>query len=300
VSRSDVEEPHFPHPIFAGGSARSGTHAVGRLLGSHPRYHLLEGEVRLHSSPGGLTDLLSGKTNLDSFCERILNGDWWQRGLWGQHGLRKLVDRDALVAAIEAFRAGYGGAPWEAGRRLVHAILDPVAEGVGKPAWVEVSGWNISQGPALAKLFPRARFIHTVRDGRAVVAAILRHRPMTDDRAAAFRHWVERVRLSYAGIEKMPAGTIETISLEELAAFDREGAFERLVRLLELDDPKPMREYFERKISAERAHVGAWRERIAPADVRWLDRRYRRILRRLRNEGIDWIPEPGRESRRRV
>jgi hypothetical protein len=53
-----------------------------------------------------------------------------------------------------------------------------------------------------------------------------------------------------------------------------------------------MREYFDREISAERAHVGAWRQRMAPADARRVDRRYRRVLRKLQREGVDWAPAP--------
>jgi len=65
-----------------------------------------------------------------------------------------------------------------------------------------------------------------------------------------------------------------------------------VVEFLEITDRAPMREYFEREISAERAHVGAWRQRMAPADVRRVDRRYRRVVRRLRREGVDWAPAP--------
>ena len=290
--KSDI--PDFPHPIFVGGSARSGSHAMGRLLESHPRYHLLDVEARLHCSRGGLADLLKGETDLDAFCERTMT-EWWRRGLRHNRGLRTIVDRPTLVTALDEFRAGYDDDPWAAGRRLIHAVLDPSAERAGRPTWVDLSGSNIRQGPVLAKLFPEARFIHMVRDGRAVAAALLRKRLATDDRATAFRHWVKRIRRSHVGIGQMPRERIETILLEDLSAHDREGSFERLVRLLELDDPAPMREYFDREISPERAHVGAWRERIAPDDVRWLDRQYRRTVRRLHGEGIDWIPDPARE-----
>jgi hypothetical protein len=117
---------------------------------------------------------------------------------------------------------------------------------------------------------------------------------MTDDLKQAFAHWVMRVRRSDAALRQMPPGSALTIYLDDLTAHDRDNTFERLVSYLELDDPGPMREYFDATISPERAHVGAWRERMAPADARWVDRRYRRQVRRLRREGIDWVPEPGR------
>ena len=286
-----LPKPDFPHPIFVGGSARSGSHAIGRLLESHPRYHLVEVEARFHSARGGLTDLLEGRTDMDAFCERALT-EWWRRGLRHNRGLRTILGRKALEQALDEFRGSFEEDPWEAGRRMVHAILDPGAEEAGKPAWVDLTGGNVRSAPTLAKLFPRARFIHMVRDGRAVTAALLRKRLGTDDRDQALRHWVKRVRMAHEAIDRVPPEMIETFLLENLTAFDRERSFERLVRLLDLDDPAPMREYFDREISAERAHVGAWRERIAPADVRWVDRRYRRMIRRLHREGIDWVPDP--------
>ena len=287
-----MSERPFGEPVFVGGSARSGTHAIGRLLNSDPRYHMIDVEARFHCGTGGLTDVLNGTTGLDVYCERVL-GEWWRRGLRQHRGLHVIIERDELEAAIERLRSGFADDPWGSARRFVRDVLDPTAERAGKPAWVDLSGSNIRQAPTLKKLFPRARFIHMVRDGRAVTAAILRKRDMTDDLEQAFGHWVMRVRRSEAALRQMPDGAVLTIFLDDLTAHDRDRQFQRLVDYLELDDPKPMRDYFDATISSERAHVGAWRDRMAPADARWVDRRYRRLVRRLRREGIDWVPEPG-------
>lgn len=286
-----LPEPDFPAPIFVGGSARSGTHAIGRMLDADPRYHMTRVEARFHCATGGLADLLNGLTDIDSYCERVL-GQWWRRGLQQHRGLMVVIERDEIERAIARFRERFPTEPWDAGRELVRAVLDPGAERAGKPAWVDLSGSNIRQAPTLLKLFPRSRFIHMVRDGRAVTAAILRKRDMTDDLRQAFGHWAMRVRRSDAALRQMPPGAVLTIYLDDLTAHDREGSFQRLIDHLEIDDPSHLREYFESTISSERAHVGAWRQRIAPADARWVDRHYRRLLRRLRREGIDWIPDP--------
>jgi hypothetical protein len=280
-----------PRPIFVGGSARSGTHAVGRLLDAHPRYHLIEVEARFHSARGGLCDVLEGRTTPDAFVERCL-GEGWRHGVRRRHGLRQITNRRALKTALQRFRERFDDDRWEAGRRLVHDVLDPSAERAGKPRWVDVTGQNIQSAPTLHRLLPEARFIHMVRDGRAATAAILRKRGMTDDLPQAFKHWVKRVRRSHAAIRRLPEGVVLTIMLDDLAAHDRDGTYARLVRFLELEDDGPMREYFEREISAERAHVGTWDERIAPADARWVDRRYRRVVRRQHPNGITWIPDP--------
>ena len=284
----------FPEPVFVGGSARSGSHAIGGLVGAHPRYHLVW-ESRFHCAGGGLTDLLAGETDLDAFCERLL-GFWWQRGLKSDAGLHRVIDRPALEQAVAGFRSGFDRDPLEAARELVRSVLDPCAARAGKESWVDISGPNLPNAAVLVQLFPNARFINMVRDGRAVTAAILRKRDMSDDREQAFDHWLRRIERSHTALDALPAGSALTVSLEDLAANDREATFDRVVRFLEVEDPTEMRDYFDNEIRAERAHIGEWRERVAPADARWIDRRYRRELRRLRREGVTWIPTPERSA----
>jgi Sulfotransferase family len=284
----------FPDPVFVGGSARSGTHAIGRLIGADPRYHLV-GESRFHCAGGGLPDLLGGATSMDAFCERVL-GFWWQRGLNRGAGLHRVIDRADLEQAIASFRGEFDRDPEEAARHLVRAVLDQDAARAGKPSWVDISGPNVPNAPVLHRLLPGARFINMVRDGRAVTAAILRKRDMSDDREQAFEHWLRRVERSHAALAALPAGSALTVSLEDFAVHEREATFERLMSFLEVEDPAPMRKYFDEKILPERARVGQWRQRVAPADARWIDRRYRRELRRLRREGVAWIPSPERSA----
>jgi hypothetical protein len=281
----------FPEPVFIGGSARSGTHAMGRLVAAHPRYHRIRVEARFHASNRGLPDLLADRVRIDQFLETC-RGHWWKRGLRQGRGLQVVADRDQLESALAEFEATFDDDPWEASRRLVRAVLDPAAEREGKPSWAEVTGSNIQSAPTLHRLFPRAKFINMVRDGRAVAAGILRKTDMTDDPMRALRHWEQRIRSADAAIRALPEGAVLVMPLDDLAARDREGSYRRLVGFLEMDDDAPMRRYFDRKISPEAAHVGRWRQRIPPPDARRIDRRYRRLVRRLHREGISWVPAP--------
>lgn len=289
-------ELDFPHPILIGGFGRSGTHAIGPLVGADPRYHLVETELRFHAVPGGLPDLLEGRIGLEQFVGAIWEQHWLRGGRRPQ-GLHRVIERGDLEAALERFRAELADDRWVAGRRLVEAIAGPLARRAGKPAWVELTGRCVIFAPTLLRVFPRARFINIVRDGRAVVGGQLRKIDMPDDPDVVLGRWERMIRASDAGIRAAPPGAVLQINLDDLVHADRERTFQRVVDFLELDDPGPMRAYFDSRISAERAHVGRWRERMPPPDARRVDRRYRRIVRRLRREGIDWVPEP--ESRRR-
>ena len=294
----------FPGPVFIGGSARAGTHATGRLVAAHPRYHLIPVEVRFHAARGGLPDLLAGEVGPDEFAERC-RGYWWRSGLRRLRGDEE-GDRAWLDAALERFRAAYDREPAGACRELVQAVLDPEAERHGKPSWTEVTGPNIAAAPALLRLLPRARFINMVRDGRAVVASMLKKQGMTDDPLRALEIWERRVRHADAAMRRVTPGAALVLSLDDLVAFDREGTFRRLVEFLEVEDDASMRSHFEQHVSADRAHVGRWRERMAPPDARRVDRHYRRVIRDLRRDGIGWAPEPEprmarlRSARRRL
>jgi hypothetical protein len=280
----------FPRPVFVGGVGRSGTHVLGRLLDRHPRYHWIRTEVRFHASKGGLPDLCDGRVTMDEFLAD-LRGRWYRRGANQRQGLQRVVDRGEFEAAVEEFEDAFAAGPEIASGRLIRRLLDPAAKRAGKPAWVEITGQVVERGPFLQRLFPEARFINMVRDGRAVVAGTLKKVDLTDDPMIALAKWEQMVRDADLAIRAMP-GRVLTVYLDDLTAHRRDETFDRVVDFLEIDDPGPMREYFDREISAERAHVGAWRDRMAPADARRVDRRYRRLVRRLRRQGVAWAPEP--------
>jgi Sulfotransferase family len=285
-------EETFPGPILIGGSARSGTHAMGRLLDAHPRYHLIGTEARFHSSPTGLPDLLSGDISLDGFLKRC-RGIWWRRGFKNRNGMVRIIDEERFEAALSAFEQSFpDDDPWGAARTLVADLLERTAALAGKPSFAEVSGSNITNAPTVARLLPRARFINMLRDGRAVAAGHLHKRSLTDDPMRALQHWEKRVRAAHAAIRRLPPERVLTVELDDLAARDRDATYARVVDLLELEDDAPMRAYFEASISPEGAHFGRWRERMAPPDARRVDRRYRRLVRELRRDGITWVREP--------
>ncbi len=284
-------ELDFPHPIFVGGVGRSGTHVMARLIGSGTRYHRVRTEARFHAWDGGLPDLVAGRTTLAEFGERM-RGHWWQRGANQRQGLQRICGRDVFDSALERFEGSFAADVQGASRELIETLLGHEARERGKPAWVEATGGTVEHAVFLRELFPRARFINMVRDGRAVVAGTLKKVNLTDEPGRALDRWEGMVLAAQRSSAELPDGVLTSVFLEELAAHDREGSFARLVAFLELDDPAPMREFFDREISAERAHIGAWRERMAPADARRVNRRYRRLVRRLRRQGLTWVPSP--------
>src|SRR4029077_3166171 len=65
-----------PPPIFVGGTGRSGTTILGRLLGRHHEYTVIPVEARFHCSPDGLPGVLTGTVTPEGFARKVLE-EWY-------------------------------------------------------------------------------------------------------------------------------------------------------------------------------------------------------------------------------
>jgi hypothetical protein len=296
------------HLVFVGGTGRSGTHVLARLLGHHSRYRDVEIEVRFHCNPRGFPDLLAGRVTLPDFV-RKLKRFWWHRIKAGEpfpallprlplgreeRGLYKIVPRERFDVAVAAFEASYPGDPPAACRRLFYDLLGPLAAQAGKPGLVEMSSDNVAQAPALLEIFLEARFVHAVRDGRDAGASKVSKRQKPHhprDGVEGIAWWAERLRRIDEAARRIPPDRLLVVSLDELAYGDREGAYRRLLGFLELEDEPGIREYFEREVTAENAHRDRWRNGLSPEAQEELRRHYERELERLAGDGVHCAPE---------
>lgn len=281
---------------------------LARLLGRHSRYRNVEIEARFHCNPRGFPDLLAGRVTLGEFV-RKLRKFWWHRIKAGEpfpallpslplgreeRGLYKIVPRERFDAAVGGFEASYAADPVGSCRNLFDALLGPLAIEAGKPGLVEMSSDNVARAPALVRIFPEAKLIHAVRDGRDAGASKVakRQRPHHPrDAVQGIEWWEGRLRRVDAGVREIPAGRVHAVSLDELAYGDREGAYARLLDFLELEDEARMRDYFDRHVNAENAHRDRWRDGLSPAAQEQLRLHYERTLERLLGDGVHCAAE---------
>ena len=63
LEHADDAEVFDPPPLlFVGGTGRSGTHVVAKILNNHSHYRKVPNEARFHTDPGGIPDVLAGRT----------------------------------------------------------------------------------------------------------------------------------------------------------------------------------------------------------------------------------------------
>lgn len=279
--------------VFIGGTGRSGTHALAQLLGRHSRYADVPIEARFHCNKRGMPDLLEGRITLRGYLDKV-RGFWWHRvRVDGQpRGLYNLLRQSEFDAALERFEAAFADDPVGACRLLYLDLLWPLAERRGKPGLVEMSSHNVREAQTIRRLFPQARIIHALRDGRDSASSVTSKTWGPRSIGAAIGWWADRLRAIEAGVRgsedgaefSVPADRFRVVLLDDLVGHEREATYTGLLSFLGIEDETGIRDFFEREMTPSRAHVGRWRTELHTPGRLWVQRRYERTVGALERE----------------
>jgi hypothetical protein len=291
--RPPQRRPQVTPVIFVGGTGRSGTHIVARLLGRHGKITLIPVECRFHVEDRGFPGLLAGTTTKEQFLRR-LRGFWWKGFQTNRmRGLYRFVPRDRFDAAADRFDAGFDSEPELACRNLFFDLLFPEATDVGASGIIEQSCETISQAPTLVRLFPEASFIHAVRDGRDASASRVAQTkglipPRT--RAAGLEWWERRLREMDAGSRAIPEDRLLEVSLDELLSEGGREDLERIMGMAGISAGRQVRKFFRNKMSSAESNAERWRSGLRERSRERVDRLYAEALDRLEADGIRTAP----------
>ena len=288
-------------PYFTGGTGRSGTTIIAKLLHRHPA---LAGtrplESRFLTDRFGLCDLVEAKPwllrlvahlpyrmRLELF-ERRLRGQWFRRtaGNGKVVGLHQGIDEATLTCALDGFRKCFRIDPEAASARLTHELLDPPARAAGKPRWIETTPDNAARAGALLQIFPDLRLVHMIRDGRDVAASVAARYWGPDDINDALDWWGKRMLLGGRGVAKLPPHQLLTIQLEDLVLRRREETLHKILAFLDLEPVDPVIQFHAKMMRPEHAHLSRWTSAMDTSARTQFDRRYEAILQRLTRAGV--------------
>lgn len=202
-------------PVFVGGCDRSGTTLLGSMLGacrgavctpeSHFKFSALTGQDVAGDGDGGDPAALEGAV-------RHILGHWrfrlWETDLEPDElprGARSYSD--LLRWLVREYASRHGAGPVE--------------------TWVDHTPSNLRFGLVLSDLFPAAKFVHLVRDGRAVASSVvgLDWGPNTALHAAGW--WVRKVAYGLAAERELGGDRVLRVRFEDLVT-DTEATLERV------------------------------------------------------------------------
>jgi Sulfotransferase family len=283
-----------PSVVFVGGTGRSGTHVMARLLGRNQRFALIPVEVRFHVEERGFPGLLAGRVSKEQFVRR-LRGFWW-KGFQTRRmrGMFRFVPEERFEEAVATFEAGFDADREGACRRLFHDLLwFRVEEAASRWALVEQSCDTVAEAPTLLRLFDEAKFVHVVRDGRdASASRVAQTRGLIYPRTRhqGLEWWEERIRRVDAGARAIPPDRLLTVSLDELLQLGNREALRPLCRFLGIYPRRPMWRFYRVRMSAERANAQRWLRGVSESRASELERRYEEALERLEADGVRCAP----------
>ncbi|MEZ5117203.1 MAG: sulfotransferase [Candidatus Nanopelagicales bacterium] len=311
VTPLDQLPPGPNKPIFVGGTGRSGTTVLGRLLGQHKDIALtFPMELTFFSDKGGLADTYWWSQPVDTtilsrreiahrvrrlqysltkphrwvgspeyFVER-LQSHWFKRkGPTGApRGLHRSTSKALVEEAAAEYAATFETEPLAASRRLASRLIDPMAESEGKERWVDTSPTNALVAHKLYPVFPDAKFIHIMRDGRDAAASVVSQMWGPDDMERALRWWRRRMIQSKRSLMYVPSDQVLVIQLEDLVTRDREGSISRLLGFLGVEDDPNMRAWFDEVVTPRKGNEGRWRRDYTGEQLDVIDTAYAEII----------------------
>jgi len=281
-----------PAVTFVGGTGRSGTHVVSRMLTRHGKLHLIPVECRFHVEERGFPGLLAGTTSKRAFLRR-LRGFWW-RGFQTNRlrGMYRFVPRERFESAVDEFDERFEDEPEDACRGLFWDLLWPEDTPGEVSGIVEQSCDSVAQAAVLRRLFPEAGFVHVVRDGRDASASRVSQTrgliyPRT--RAQGIEWWEGRLRDMDRGARAVRGERFAEVSLDQMLA-DPDGPLGEIFDVVRLTPGHRVKRFLANRVSIEAAHTERWRSGLSERKRERVDALYREALDRLEADGVGAVP----------
>lgn len=210
-------------PFFIVGSARSGTTLLRLILNAHP-------DVAVPPESRFVTELWEGRERVEpeGFLARLAAHPQFKRWDLPIEEVRARLPEEGHVTYAQAIEASFRA----------------YSDGSGRTRWGDKTPRYVESIDLLASIFPTARFVHLIRDGRNVALsyADMPFGPSTVGKAA--RLWARRVRAGMENGSALGPQRYRELKYEDLVA-DMEGCLPSLCDFLGLTFDPAMLNYPE-------------------------------------------------------
>jgi Sulfotransferase family len=279
VTTSDATPPTFP---FFVGSGRSGTTLIRAMFDSHP-------DMAVPDESNFVPRFARARERYEQpwgFASAVFLGDLFRQSWFRKSGMSQEAAWDAFDARPPADLPA-----------AIREVFAAYARQHGKRRYGDKTPNYVLHLPLLAELFPEARFVHVVRDGRAVAMSLLDVGFGPRTMAQAALQWRERVGLGIAFAREVGPSRCRQIRYEDLLE-DPAETVARLCEFVGLQFDPVMLRYFERADGVVSADVYKYRHVWLPPTKNlrdWRSQMSKRDLAMFEAIAGDLLQEAGYE-----
>lgn len=287
-----------PNPVLIGGTGRSGSTILGRLLGQHPDLFLTNPEeVRFIANEGGMaTTLATARTwwpkrwlarRESARTVRKCKTVWFDRP--GPSGLQLTVTMDELDELGTRYLRDIRVDPLRATTDMTYAIMAKVTASAPGRRWVDGTPANARITDLIEPIYPDCQVVSIIRDGRDVAASFVEQKFGPKEIFEALDTWAQRSRRMKLAVDRCRPGRILTIDMLDLVKYRRQQTVEQVCQFLSIPADPHMVQWFDDNVSEDRAHIGRWRTQFDGPTRDRIDQHYARLVEGLRR---DQVPIP--------
>lgn len=229
--------------------------------------------------------LLIGKEEKALFAKKLY-GPWWnETGKAGKpRGLIQAIDIETLKTIHRTFERNFVANPVDATREFFFSLAEAQLKKPNVRLFGDSTPVNMMHAERLYKVFPEAKFVEMVRDGRDVALSVSKEKWGPSDPYKCLTWWANRMSKAAEALSHVPQSSQISIRLENLAVNSREETYSRYLSFLGIADEPKMREYFDTQVSPEKLHEGRWKSEVS--NPKKFDAKYKQILEKLEERGV--------------
>ncbi|GDX31713.1 sulfotransferase [Actinomycetes bacterium] len=290
-----MSAPCVTNPVLIGGTGRSGSTILGRILGHHRDLYLTDPEeVRFIANNPGMAVALGtrrarwpARMRAQTAARRAVDraqGAHFARP--NNSGLQMWLTKDELRQLGDRYLERFGPEPLAATREFVQSVMDKVAAPAGGRRWVDGTPANARVTDLIEPIFPDCQVIAIIRDGRDVAASFVEQTFGPNEILGSLREWHKRSLRMHQAVKACRPGRILTIDMLDMVQNKREESMAEVCAFLGISVDEEMMDWFANNVSVDRAHVGRWRTQFDPKTTAQIDELYSRLVADLRKHGV--------------
>jgi hypothetical protein len=283
------------NPVLIGGTGRSGSTILGRILARHPDLYLTDPEeVRFIANNPGMATALGMKNagfprnlrakNLAQKAIKRSQGAYFKRP--NNSGLQKWLTIDEMRELGDRYLEQFGKEPLEATREFTYAVMDKVAAPAEGRRWVDGTPANARVTDLIEPIYPDCQVVAIIRDGRDVAASFVEQTFGPNEILESLREWGRRSLRMHLAVQRCRPGRILTIDMLDMVQNAREESLQQVCEHLDISVDPGMMQWFAENVSVERAHVGRWRSQFDEETTEKIEDLYASIVADLRKQGV--------------